>query len=80
MAYKDKTAQAVCTFAYCQGPGHEPLIFEGRTTVSQDPPSVGVLVEIFFFAQGKIVPARGPTNFGMSEPYQVSCVGWMGNS
>ncbi|KAK0512665.1 hypothetical protein JMJ35_004682 [Cladonia borealis] len=30
MAYEDKSAQAVCTFAYCEGPGHEVLIFEGR--------------------------------------------------
>ena len=34
MAYEDKSAQAVCTFAYCSGPGHEPIIFEGRVTVS----------------------------------------------
>lgn len=34
MAYKDKSAQAVCTFAYCSGPGYEPIIFEGRVTVS----------------------------------------------
>ncbi|MCJ1399967.1 nucleoside triphosphate pyrophosphohydrolase ham1 [Xylographa trunciseda] len=31
VAYEDKSAQAVCTFAYCEGPGHEPLIFQGRT-------------------------------------------------
>lgn len=30
-AYPDKSAQAVCTFAYCAGPGHEPIIFQGRT-------------------------------------------------
>ncbi|KAL6817219.1 inosine triphosphate pyrophosphatase-like protein [Trichoderma sp. SZMC 28015] len=30
-AYPDKSAQAVCTFAYCEGPGHEPIIFQGRT-------------------------------------------------
>ncbi|KIV90929.1 RdgB/HAM1 family non-canonical purine NTP pyrophosphatase [Exophiala mesophila] len=30
-AYEDKTAFAVCTFAYSAGPGHEPLIFQGRT-------------------------------------------------
>ncbi|KAL6404465.1 Ham1 family protein [Ilyonectria robusta] len=29
-AYPDKSAQAVCTFAYCEGPGHEPVIFQGR--------------------------------------------------
>ena len=34
LAYEDKSAQAVGTFAYCEGPGHEVLIFEGRVTVS----------------------------------------------
>ncbi|KAL8795711.1 MAG: hypothetical protein Q9182_007496 [Xanthomendoza sp. 2 TL-2023] len=29
-AYEDKSAVAICTFAYCEGPGREPLIFEGR--------------------------------------------------
>jgi len=24
-------AYALCTFAYCEGPGHDPIIFEGRT-------------------------------------------------
>jgi len=33
-AFPDKSAQAVCTFAYCEGPGHEPIIFQGRTDVS----------------------------------------------
>lgn len=33
MAYEDKSAQAVCTFAYCEGPEHDPIIFEGRITV-----------------------------------------------
>lgn len=32
-AYEDKTAQAVCTFAYCHGPGKEPILFQGRTDV-----------------------------------------------
>jgi len=30
-AYPDKSAHAVCTFAYCEGPGQEPIIFQGRT-------------------------------------------------
>jgi len=30
-AYPDKSAQAVCTFAYCEGHGCEPIIFQGRT-------------------------------------------------
>jgi inosine triphosphate pyrophosphatase len=29
--FEDKSAQAVCTFAYCEGPGHEPVLFQGRT-------------------------------------------------
>ncbi|EON66570.1 Ham1 family protein [Coniosporium apollinis CBS 100218] len=29
--FEDKSTQAVCTFAYCEGPGHEPMIFQGRT-------------------------------------------------
>jgi len=31
--FEDKSAQAVCTFAYCEGPGHEPVVFQGRTKV-----------------------------------------------
>ncbi|KAL6713094.1 nucleoside triphosphate pyrophosphohydrolase ham1 [Lecanora helva] len=45
LAYEDKSAQAVCTFAYCEGPGHEGELLIWNT-------------------QGKIVPARGPTDFG----------------
>ncbi|KAJ1985965.1 nucleoside triphosphate pyrophosphohydrolase ham1 [Dimargaris cristalligena] len=29
--FEDKTAYALCTFAYSAGPGHEPIIFEGKT-------------------------------------------------
>ena len=29
--FSDKSAQAVCTFAYCEGPGYEPVLFQGRT-------------------------------------------------
>ena len=32
--FEDKSAQAVCTFAYCEGPGKEPIVFQGRTAVS----------------------------------------------
>ncbi|KAL8928015.1 MAG: hypothetical protein Q9208_002090 [Pyrenodesmia sp. 3 TL-2023] len=31
-AYEDKSAQAVCTFAYSEGPGQAPLVFEGRVS------------------------------------------------
>ena len=44
MAYEDKSAQAVCTFAYCEGPGHEVLIFEGRVNVSCE--SLGICASI----------------------------------
>jgi hypothetical protein len=29
--FEDKSAQAVCTFGYSAGPGHEPVLFQGRT-------------------------------------------------
>ena len=45
MAYEDKSAQAVCTFAYCSGPGHEPIIFEGRVTVSCTLPLAHITTE-----------------------------------
>jgi len=31
--FEDKSAQAVCTFAYSEGPGHKPVVFQGRTDV-----------------------------------------------
>lgn len=31
--FDDRSAYALCTFAYCEGPGHEPIIFEGKTHV-----------------------------------------------
>lgn len=33
-AYTDKSAEAVCTFAYSAGPGHDPILFQGRCPVS----------------------------------------------
>jgi inosine triphosphate pyrophosphatase len=32
--YEDKSAYALCTFALSKGPGHEPIVFDGRTPVS----------------------------------------------
>ncbi|KAJ5963322.1 Ham1-like protein, partial [Penicillium vulpinum] len=29
--FEDRTGEAVCTFAFCRGPGEEPIIFQGRT-------------------------------------------------
>ncbi|KAI1001134.1 hypothetical protein K3495_g7066 [Podosphaera aphanis] len=51
VGFPDKSAQAVCTFAYCEGPNSEPIIFQGRT-------------------DGKIVPARGPSNFGWDPIFE----------
>ena len=31
--HENKSAQAVCTFAYCKGPGEEPILFQGVTKV-----------------------------------------------
>lgn len=31
--FDDRSAYALCTFAYCEGPGHEPIVFEGKTPV-----------------------------------------------
>lgn len=63
MAYEDKSAQAVTTLAFCEGPGHEPILFEGRANVSLEvlESQTGLIM-----MQGRIVPARGPTNFGTS--------------
>lgn len=50
-AYEDKSAQAICTFAYSPGPGHEPILFQGIT-------------------DGKIVPPRGPPDFGWDAIFE----------
>lgn len=31
--FEDRTAEAVCTFAFCRGPGAKPILFQGRTKV-----------------------------------------------
>lgn len=36
--FPDKSAEAVCTFAFSHGPGHEPILFQGRTTGTIVPP------------------------------------------
>ncbi|KAJ5812558.1 Inosine triphosphate pyrophosphatase [Penicillium riverlandense] len=30
-SFDDRGAEAVCTFAFCRGPGEEPILFQGRT-------------------------------------------------
>ncbi|KAI8072883.1 inosine triphosphate pyrophosphatase [Gongronella butleri] len=49
--FEDRTAYALCTIGYCEGPGHEPVIFEGITP-------------------GRIVRARGPTDFGWDPVFE----------
>jgi len=49
--YEDKSAYAQCVFTYSKGPGHEPIVFDGR-------------------CPGRIVAARGPTNFGWDPVFQ----------
>lgn len=31
--FEDRTAEAVCTFAFCRGPGAKPILFQGKTKV-----------------------------------------------
>jgi inosine triphosphate pyrophosphatase len=50
-AYDDKSAYAQTTVAFCSGPGHEPVVFDGRTS-------------------GKIVPPRGPVDFGWDPIFE----------
>lgn len=33
-SYEDRSAEAVCTFAFSHGPGTQPILFQGRTLVS----------------------------------------------
>ncbi|KIJ57139.1 hypothetical protein M422DRAFT_57575 [Sphaerobolus stellatus SS14] len=54
--FPTKEAWALCTFAYCPGPGQEVIIFEGKT-------------------DGKIVPPRGPTNFGWDPIFEAENTG-----
>ncbi|KAL3706728.1 nucleoside triphosphate pyrophosphohydrolase ham1 [Talaromyces marneffei ATCC 18224] len=44
-SFDDRSAEAVCTFAFSNGPGEEPLIFQGRTlgkiVSARGPPNFG---------------------------------------
>ncbi|KAJ9642908.1 nucleoside triphosphate pyrophosphohydrolase ham1 [Coniosporium tulheliwenetii] len=66
--FEDKSTQAVCTFAYCEGPGHEPIIFQGRTDVSLQLRTV--VVRVIHTSQGKLVPSRGSTVFGWDSCFE----------
>lgn len=62
--YENKSAEAICTFAYCAGPGNEPLIFQGRVSVGRGRLRCEALESADPSLQGKIVPARGSLDFG----------------
>eukprot|EP00032_Breviata_anathema_P001826 JZ554158.1.p1 GENE.JZ554158.1~~JZ554158.1.p1 ORF type:complete len:218 (+),score=39.08 JZ554158.1:24-677(+) len=36
--FETRTATATCIFAFCEGPGHEPVLFKGETTGTIVPP------------------------------------------
>jgi inosine triphosphate pyrophosphatase len=67
-AYTDKSADAVCTFAYSEGPGFQPIIFQGRTSVRYLKSASGQTNTKLIYIQGTIVPSRGPTHFGRLLP------------
>ncbi|KAI9797535.1 MAG: nucleoside triphosphate pyrophosphohydrolase ham1 [Piccolia ochrophora] len=67
-AYEDKSAQAVCTFAYSEGPTHQPVLFDGRTDVMHLPQHASIPAKA---AQGKIVSPRGPETFGWDPIFEV---------
>ena len=64
-AYSNKSAQAVCTFAFCEGPGYQPIIFQGRTNVTF---YRHILLHLLnpTKQQGRIVPGRGSAGYGKS--------------
>jgi inosine/xanthosine triphosphate pyrophosphatase family protein len=51
-AYEDKSAEAVATFGYSEGPGHEVKLFQGRCPVRSFSSLLSCLLSfhlIFFF-------------------------------
>lgn len=61
--FEDRTAEAVCTFAFCQGPGAKPILFQGRTKARIIRQCI-LNSNLTVFIQGTIVRPRGPVNFG----------------
>lgn len=56
VGFEDKSATALCTFAYTSGPGQEVHLFEGT-------------------CPGRIVPARGSTEFGWDAIFESTELG-----
>ncbi|OJD34118.1 inosine triphosphate pyrophosphatase [Diplodia corticola] len=61
-AYDDKAATSVCVLAYCDGPGEEPIIFEGRCTGAIVAPrgSNGFAYDPIFEYEGKTFAEMDP--------------------
>ncbi|KAL9043113.1 MAG: hypothetical protein Q9180_000099 [Flavoplaca navasiana] len=68
--YENKSAEAICTFAYCAGPGNEPLIFQGKVSVGRGRLRCEALESADPTLQGKIVPARGSLDFGWDPIFE----------
>lgn len=70
-AYPDKSAEAICTFAYCEGPGKEVLLFQGKTKVC----FVAHLLKMkgihakygYVLVVGENSPSTGPGGFRMGR-------------
>lgn len=58
--FGDKSAVALCTFGYCEGPGHEPIIFEGRTNVSDGYNASFEKIMIFFRVRSLLLEVQAP--------------------
>lgn len=71
--FEDKSAVALCTFGYCEGPGHEPIIFEGKTTVSLDMFALNHAFIFFFYFRARLylhedqVPLAGMLSFNLMD-------------
>merc|ERR1711865_387548 len=57
-AYPDKSAHAQCTFGFCM---------RGKTDAASEAPAIKVFAGK---TMGKIVPARGPTDFGWDPIFE----------
>ncbi|KAJ5397676.1 inosine triphosphate pyrophosphatase-like protein [Penicillium cosmopolitanum] len=67
--FEDRTAEAVCTFAFCQGPGAKPILFQGRTKARIIRQCI-LNSNLTVFIQGTIVRPRGPVNFGWDPIFE----------
>ncbi|PLN84889.1 inosine triphosphate pyrophosphatase [Aspergillus taichungensis] len=72
--FEDKSAAAVCTFAYAEGPGEEPVVFqgrlEGRIVSPRGPPGFG-WQPIFEIGGETLAEMTREKKNGMSHRYQA---------